>query len=78
MKAQRLNVTTKKIGLNTIKLRSNAILGKLSGVDIQCATVHLMATISLPILKCSIEPLSLSATEVTELLILDHPWSRTS
>ena len=39
-----------------------------------CATVHLMASISLPILTYAIEALSLNTTE---LLKLDHPLCRT-
>ena len=46
----------------------------MGGIDSPCATVHLMASISLPILTYAIEALSLNTTE---LLKLDHPWCRT-
>ena len=53
---------------------ANAILGKLGKANNPCVTVHLMASIALPILTYSIEAISLSNAQLGKV---DHPWERT-
>ena len=52
---------------------ANAILGKLQKLDNTSSTMHLLSSIALPILIYSIEALALTKSQ---LLTLDHSWSR--
>ena len=51
---------------------ANAILGKLGKADNLCVTVHLMASIALPILTYSIEAISLSNAHIVPLVPLNR------
>ena len=52
---------------------ANAILGKLGKANNPCMTVHLMASITLPILTYSIEAISLSNAQLGKV---GHPWEK--
>jgi hypothetical protein len=52
---------------------ANAILAKLGKQDNPTVTVHLLQTMTFPILSYAMESLSLSKTN---LIKLEHPWSR--
>ena len=53
---------------------SHAVLGKLGKANNPCVTVHLMASIALPILMYSLEAISLSNAELGNI---GHPWEKT-
>ena len=53
---------------------ANALLGKLGKANNPHVTVHLMASIALPILTYSIEAITLSNAQIRKV---GHPWERT-